>query len=61
MQPMDFEWLELRLPSLRNLPRGEWRMTATLTPSGRNPQPETARLAVAPCTFSAAPPPPPNT
>jgi radical SAM protein with 4Fe4S-binding SPASM domain len=52
MEPMDFEWLELRLPSLRNLPLGEWRMTATLTPAGRSPDDDAARLALATCTFS---------
>ncbi|MBI5441746.1 MAG: SPASM domain-containing protein [Deltaproteobacteria bacterium] len=52
MEPLDFEWLELRGTPPRDWPLGEWRVTAVLTPTGRGVDDEPSRHAQATSSFS---------
>lgn len=52
LEPLDFEWLELRGTPPRDWTPGDWRVTAVLTPAGRSVDDEPARLAVATSSFS---------
>ena len=54
MEPLDFEWLEVRAVPSREWPAGEWRITAALTLSGRGSVDPSNLLATATCVVTEA-------
>ena len=54
MEPVDFEWLEVRAVPSREWTSGEWRFTAGLTPADRGSVDRAHLLATATCVVTEA-------
>lgn len=50
-EPLDIEWLELRVTPPRDLPRGTWQMTSVVTLADRDPADPKERRATATSSF----------